>query len=84
MIYTIVGETGEYSDHQDWDVGAFMSKEAAYAICQKLNDWCKEKGVDSKGKGRNWSFLEKPIDDPNFQLDYTGTKYCVVELPLKG
>lgn len=44
-IYVVVGYSGEYSDRQDWDVRAYHSKAKADALCEKLNQWLRERGA---------------------------------------
>ena len=78
MIYLVVGQTGEYSDYQEWNVRAFHDKVSAQALCGNLNEWCREKNLHEANK--DWSRITCPLD-PHFQCDYSGTKYIVAEVP---
>jgi hypothetical protein len=88
MVYVVAGNTGEYSDSRTWHVRAFTDKAQAEALCKRLNDWCKEKGVNGReydgGTINYYEFKEKPIEDSGFDLDYTGTDYGVLEIPLEA
>lgn len=78
MVYVVGGDCGEYSDHCSWYVRIFLHKSAAEAFCERLNAWCRERKADVGCTNRE----EHPPEDPNFQTDYTGTEYSVVEVPL--
>ena len=79
-IYLVVGETGEYSDHRDWYVGWSADKDKAEALCHKCSleaqDFKRRDDADPCG------YIDRAIpSDPDFQMDYTGTRYFVVEVP---
>ena len=79
--YLLAGETGEYSDHRTWYLRVFLDKASADALCAKLNAWCLEHGYD-KDSNKHWEKKDHPIEDENFDVDYTGTSYSVCEIPL--
>lgn len=81
--YLVAGETGEYSDHRLWFVKVFTDKARADAFCERLNAWCVEMGcTESRGKLENEEPRPCPPEDPDFSIDYTGTKYSVAEIPM--
>ncbi len=83
--YIVSGDTGEYSDHRAWYVRAFLVEKEASDFCKALNDWCIEHGVNPRGDNvTNYSYNReiKPPNDPDFDTDYTGTTYWVIEVPL--
>lgn len=84
--WVVMGDTGEYSDHHSWYLKVFLHQEPADALCERLNAWCREKGCSTSGLPWEQRHGEKqmlPPEDPNFQNDYTGTMYSVMELPLE-
>lgn len=84
MAYVVAGETGEASDRRAWFIRAFLKEEAANELRDKFNDWCKERGFYEPlpPHVRHWENKDRPPEDPNFHLDYTGTQYSVIAIPL--
>jgi hypothetical protein len=89
-IYVVVGETGEYSDHSDWYVAAFLRKEKAEEFKVALNKRLNELGC-LNNRPAGWYDIADDITaamqqmgDRQFRCDYTGTSYGVVEMPLRG
>lgn len=83
-VYVVMGSTGEYSDYSTWYVSAYLDETHAEAACQKLTDWCKDKGCARRRQGDPHHVDRQrscPLD-PNFSCDYTGTAYEVVTIPL--
>lgn len=79
VCYVVWGTTGEYSDRSEWQVAAYTNKGQAEAHAAKLNELVAPiKDTYWSGEGRRF----KTEYDPKFSMDYTGTKYGVVELPL--
>lgn len=83
-VYVVFGCTGEYSDHTQWNVAAYTEEEAANIHANLANDWLhcntlhksQEPGlIGTRGVPEN------PYD-PDMQLDYTGTSYCVEVIDL--
>lgn len=82
-IYLVEGSTGEYSDAQDWIVCAYRSKEKAEEHASKATQRSKEL------QNENWRYQNMDARgvnefDSNFQMDYTGTDYYVIETELKS
>lgn len=85
MVYLVGGDTGEYSDHRAWWVKAFLDKEEAERFCERLNAWVKDRKWDNGNDGYwefEWDKRPKPPEDPHFEVDYMGTRYSVVEVPV--
>jgi len=86
VIYIVMGSTGEYSDKSEWLVKAFDSEDAAESFAHHLNDnlvslgVCKYQDPNFNTYYENRDLIEKTMrqQDPEFQLDYTGTNYIVV------
>lgn len=76
MIYVVIGQTGEYSGHQLWHVKACRYKASADRLAAELNQWCVDNGADNG----LINIRDCPLD-PQFQCDYTGTEYGVIEIP---
>lgn len=81
-VHLVVGQTGEYSDHQEWFVSVFDGKEDADKFCAMLNDWCKEHGVHEDDFKADWEERHKLKcpHDPAFGCDYNGVSYYVAEV----
>lgn len=93
-VYIVRGETGEYSDWQCWDVAAYTSKEdaeyhaaQAQKAAEELSHWiCPDCGF--KYAYHLWPCAyEECLRPPNphdldCRIDYTGTGYHVVTIPL--
>ena len=82
-IYVVIGESGEYSDHSEWLVAAFLSETKAYQHAETCAaDLVRmfEEGRDSKGRydgrvdGWDCRSLDKDWND--------GVKYYVVFVDL--
>jgi hypothetical protein len=81
-----MGQTGEYSDHGEWPVAAFLDKAEAEARLA----WCEEEasrlGVWSGGTPRKHRIRTRgdyvSAADPGLCVDYTGSDYYVMELRL--
>jgi hypothetical protein len=82
-VYIVMGRTGEYSDYRDWPVKAFLDQKKAEQLRDELNQWCKERGLHMSGRDYPWKEQPKPEADPNFNVDYNGTEYGIMEVPLE-
>lgn len=87
VIFLVSGETGDYSDHQDWRVRAFVSRELAEQFCEQVNSWLvlnkvhRTKTHDDDRLGyKEREALKCPFDNA-FSCDYTGTSYFIEEVP---
>ena len=81
-VYIVMGQTGEYSDLNEWPVAAFHSEAKAAERVAELDVWLRVNKFHSDGQVEwSWSELErigKPQFDPNFTCDYTGTNYYLI------
>ena len=89
-VYIVFGTTGEYSDRTEWPVRAFLSENEAAQLVAALDERVRIERMDGSGFGPGYyerldEVTERMKDvDPNFQTDYTGTRYYVVDVPLVG
>jgi len=87
-VYIVTGQTGEYSDHQSWDVAAYTDEKQAQKHVQLLETMCREHNVSeahAKSGLFRWEDMVKPFFselDPGFCVDYTGTWYVVNDVQL--
>jgi hypothetical protein len=79
-IYLVLGTTGEYSDHTEWNVAAYTEKTAAEEHARLLNEWVK--GTDVFDFDARKDKAQKCPYDPMCEIDYTGTEYVVMEISL--
>jgi len=85
-IYVVQGSTGEYSDHREWLVKAFKSQEKAQDFVSFLDSKLLELGLkyESVYTHEDMEKEEKMMEfDPQFQFDYTGTMYSILEVELE-
>jgi cytochrome c len=73
-IYLVVGETGEYSDHTQWNVAAYVDKEAAEQHKRLAQDFLET--ADSP-----YADIKSPYDNYKY-LWSKGTKYYVEEIAV--
>lgn len=85
-IYLVSGKTGEYADHVEWNVRAFLNGSNAFNFADRLNGWAEENKVSDY----NQKYLRfgtgkfvNPLD-PDMRLDQNGVKYFVVTVPFGG
>ena len=84
-VWILTGETGEYSDRTEWLVRAYTDKAKAEAECLKFCEWLRENGVYMDSVTNKSSIYDLKFDlDPNFQCDYTGTRYYLQETELES
>jgi len=81
-IYIVFGQTGEYSDHRDWIVAAYLNKSAA----EKRVADCTMGAGKFVNSQLNWEWSEaseaKNPYDEQMHVDYTGTNYFLCETDL--
>jgi hypothetical protein len=80
-IYIVNGATGEYSDQDDWVVCAYRDR--ALADAHVHDAMIRAKEIEKSGSRYEQKKGENEFD-PNMRMDYTGTKYYVVETELKN
>ena len=87
MVYVVMGETGEYSDHCDWPVLAFDTEEMAQTFVTNAEKWLREhdlwrrSGYIDIDYDQQEALLRSCPFDPDVKTDYTGTRYLV--MPVK-
>jgi hypothetical protein len=72
-VFLVVGSTGQYSDHTEWNVMAYPTEEQANAH----RDAAQVVADSHKELARNYDFDFKNPHDPQYAIDYTGTSYRV-------
>lgn len=81
-VYVLFGETGEYSDRQEWVVRAYANEDAANAERDKLNALAVGGGSGSTYDDRQVVRMRLLPHDANASVEYTGTSYSVTEVPF--
>lgn len=80
-IYVVEGATGEYSDHREWPVKAYVSEDKAKQHVVKATQRGNEIFAQSGSKyGPHEGENEY---DPNMRIDYTGVRYNYYEVELE-
>jgi hypothetical protein len=75
-VFIVTGETGEYSDRQEWQVAVFDHKEDA----ERFRSQCERLAKDANPRDVvSGAPTDHPLD-PDFDSDYTGTHYWVCEV----
>lgn len=80
--YVVMGSTGEYSDHTEWAVAVYLEKEEAERHAELANK--DVAGAESWTWSQRRGYTGKNPYDVDCDIDYTGTRYAVVEVPLVG
>lgn len=89
-IYVVEGQTGEYSDHNEWPVKAFVNEEAAKTLVLNAQARAREIEIEKNNQDFSdggWYTNPKPSRfvnqfDPNMSMDYTGTQYIYYPIEL--
>lgn len=90
-VYIIVGTTGEYSDHTQWNVATYIDKDQAQIHLERLNEQIKSLKLDRESNNRpKRSYSDRKQErtkiertlDPNITVDYTGVSYGIEEVEL--
>lgn len=84
-VYIVSGSTGEYSDHQEWYVAAYLSEVAAANRVQECQLFANELMTRSDERYEDmdkWDAALRGGPDPGIQFDYTGTQYAVHPVDL--
>lgn len=82
-IYVVIGATGEYGDHRDWMVKAFLSKEKAQAFVEDVSAIARELYAALSSKFDYYRLRGMNPLDPNMDCDYTGVRYHYCEVDLE-
>lgn len=84
-IYIVYGETGEYSDRRDWPVLAYTDEALAEAHVLMCEEWLRVQRCHY-GSSPVLDYTERDaLVNPHdvsgaFSVDYTGTRYFVVNV----
>lgn len=78
-IYVVEGSTGEYSDHREWLVKAFVNEECAQDFVERVGR--EYRRLEQECEGDRWNIGDNSLD-PYMQTDYTGTNYRYFEVEL--
>jgi hypothetical protein len=90
-IYVVMGNSGEYSDFQEWIVDAWHTEDKAKARVAELEHLIRVHRVAyddfrdvewNERQNRTEAMRNDPNGDPGFDVDYTGTNYhyCIATL----
>lgn len=86
-VWVVSGSTGEYSDRNEWLVAAFASEDAAkariIALDQRMQEMPQQWKEGSWGEHDGKMKEHMALLDPNFCIDYTGTRYFVSVVPFE-
>ncbi len=91
VIYLVEGSTGEYSDHTQWAVAAYLDREMAELHARLANEASAEKNYldpEDNYKTTSYKLRQEVMEqvkksyDPNCDIIYNGVKYIVTEIPL--
>lgn len=88
FAHLVLGSTGEYSDHTKWVVAAYETAEGAEQHAKLANAFVRQeprRGEDGDFIGdydHRLELEESNPYDPDCRINYTGTEYVVVKIPL--
>ena len=82
QVYVVMGTTGEYSDRTEWSVRAFLDEGDAQALVVAATE--RGKAIEASKASPYASTDEKNEHDPAMSMDYTGTTYYYLTVPLVG
>lgn len=81
-VHIVIGSTGEYSDHKEWLVAAYLDEERAKKHVLEASAYAREVFAKyGEGNYLDWFDLSpeertksNPLD-PGMDMDYTGINY---------
>lgn len=80
-IHVVYGSTGEYSDHREWYVAAYLDEIKAQEHVTKAQQRGRE--LELEYDGRRWDVPSSANQyDPKMQMDYTGVRYAYATVPV--
>jgi hypothetical protein len=87
-IYVVFGQTGEYTDHRDWPVKAFIFEQSAKDFVEKVSEEYRRLKVKYSSSGSMWFWYMRDKGDfnsldPRMETDYTGTEYYYFPVDLE-
>ena len=89
IIYVVEGQTGEYSDHREWPVKAFVSEKKAKEFVLKVSEEYRrirqkyDRYCNDRFWYHNWDReKDQNLLDPYMEADYTGTTYSYYFIEL--
>lgn len=82
VIFVVMGSTGEYSDHVEWPVRAFLDEAVAKEHVAKATQRANE--LMAAYKYRHQIPDGANEHDPEMQVDCTGVNYYIMDVELGG
>jgi hypothetical protein len=82
LVYVVFGQTGEYSDRTEWPVMAYYDEASAKAHVKRAGIAANELFVRYEKVGYPRTDNYENPHDPDMKLDYTGTTYYYLVVPL--
>lgn len=84
-VWVVMGSTGEFSDRTEWPVIGFTSEIGAMECIAALDE--KMQQMPQEWRKDRWAHQSKikahmAALDPQFMMDYTGTKYFFYEVEI--
>ena len=89
-VHVVIGATGEYSDHREWPVAAYLDEAAAEAHVLRATQRAAEIAAGCsdhpycfrRDDGEHRRTHHENEHDPDMKTDYTGTHYYIWSVPL--
>ena len=85
-VYIVMGQTGEYDSYSKWPVHAYLEREKAEEHVAKANERAKEIitliRLAADDEESEIPELENEYDSGMY-MDYNGTSYFVVDIPIQ-
>jgi len=81
-IYIVQGATGEYSDFREWVVCAFKDEQKAIDLVEAATERARTIFALYKASSYRYKVYKTNDFDPEMEMDYTGTRYEVIETEL--
>lgn len=85
-IWIVIGQSGQYSDGEEWIVDAWRSEQAAQARVEQLERTLRELGADTMSMdAESVELLTGKMlkHDPEFVFGYPGSRYFFKSCELK-
>lgn len=80
-IYLIIGNSGEQSDHAEWNVAAYTTPEMAEEHVKRIEEMMKVETKDRRELRKVEEKLKESLD-PKAYLSYTGAEYGILEIEV--
>ncbi len=87
-IFIVEGNTGEYSDHQDWAVAAYLDEDLAKQHVELASVRARELYAEYDKNWEPTSYDDIPEGanqyDPRMRTDYTGVRYHYYDVEIRS